>query len=644
MMINNTIHKKFFIIIGIVAVFALFNAEFIFCAQSGYEASRQRYFEMMDAAGQGEIPEDELPPEFDDMPPDEFFDEFPPFDDEPPPDFTDEPPEERQGMLESFKTSKSSDNKKIILDVLELKDMDIRDVLKLISRKTDMSIVVGNNVKGRVSIFMREVEVMDALRIILESNNLAFVKDLGIIRIMPDKEFERLYGHKFGRKVKSTVISLKGMKATDAVGLLNQIKTPAGRVIGDEQSNTVMIEDTEDRIKEMEEYVSKIDQETSSVAIVLKYVQAEALMAKIEPLLTPKLGSIQFDTRSNKLFIKDTQSKVEEIEHFVKEIDIRPMTKMFDISYGSAEDISKMIEQVLTEGLGHVEFDNRSNKVIVTDTKSKIVQVQKMILQLDRKEKEVLIEAKIIQIGLNDSFRMGVDWDSVLKDSHDLKFTSALGGIGADFTKKGTFSLGTLDKDNYNLVIDALDTFGKTKILSSPRIAVVNNEEAKILVGTTKPYVTTTTTTPSSGAPTTAEAVNFIDVGVKLYVTPVIHNDGFITMKIKPEVSTATDSYTTGQGNFIPIVETSEVETTIRVKDGVTIVMGGLIKDERTEDDTKIPMLGDIPVVGHAFRNQSKTVAKTEVVIFLTPHIISGDIHTKKAKKMLNDQFDNSKY
>ena len=173
---------------------------------------------------------------------------------------------------------------------------------------------------------------------------------------------------------------------------------------------------------------------------------------------------------------------------------------------------------------------------------------------------------------------------------------------------------------------DALETVGETNILSAPRIMVVNNKEAKILVGSTEPYVTTTTTTPSAGPTTTAESVNFIDVGVKLYVTPTIHEDDFITMKIKPEVSSVTSNLTTSNNNTIPIVETSEAETTVNVKDGVTVIIGGLIKEETINTTKQIPFLGKIPVLGMIFRSTNNSTSKTEIVIFLTPRIVTGDM------------------
>jgi hypothetical protein len=154
----------------------------------------------------------------------------------------------------------------------------------------------------------------------------------------------------------------------------------------------------------------------------------------------------------------------------------------------------------------------------------------------------------------------------------------------------------------------------------------LNNQEAKILVGTKDAYITSTTTQSGDSA-VTSQSVNFVDVGIKLYVTPTINSDGFITMKIKPEISSAERTSITSEGKItqVPIVTTSESETAVMVKDGVTLIIGGLRKDERSKTVKKVPLLGDIPLVGFFLRSTSDEVKKTELVILLTPHIMSGE-------------------
>jgi len=513
----------------------------------------------------------------------------------------------------------------IMLDFLELRDMDIKDVLKMIARKTGLNIVAGKDISGRVTIFLRDVEVHEALSIILNSNGLAYVEENNIIRVMPAHEYEAFYGRKFGQPIQARVVKLRGLKSTDVTTLLGEMKSAVGKIITDDKSNTVMLVDIPSKLDEMEAFLYEIDQPLVGQMFELHYVQAEEITPKVEQLLTPDIGMVKFDLRSNKLYIKDIQDRMDEITLFVKAVDVPQSTQVFDLSYAKAEDVAATIEKVLTPGVGQVQYDQRSNKLIVMDTLAKLNDIAEMMIHLDRKEKEVLVEARIVQVTLTDGFRMGIDWDQLLPDTEDFSFTSGFGGLGSDVSKKATLTIGTLNSDNYAIVIEALEEMGHTSVLSNPRVAVVNNEEAKILVGTTKPYITSSTT-QADGSSITAETVNFIDVGVKLFVTPQIHHDGYITMLIKPEVSSAATSLETSQGNSIPIVDTSEVETTVRVKDGVTIVIGGLIKEEKVNDIEQLPLFGRLPIIGRAFRNETRSKVKTEIVIFLTPRIITGDV------------------
>ena len=451
----------------------------------------------------------------------------------------------------------------IMVDVLELKNMDIVDILKLLSQKSGLNIVAGNGVQGKVTIYLKDVRLKDTLYIILDANDLAYKVEDGVIRVMPAREFEQRYGYKFGGKIQTRILHLSHAEVPDVVALLNQMKSSTGKII--------------------------------------------------------------FDVKSGTVVLMDSSAKLMDMEDLVKEIDVPIAVEVFELSYAKAKDVSAKIAEMLTKNVGSMRFDEVSNKIVVKDSPLKIKEIANMIFAFDVRRQEVLIEAKIVQVVLSDDHKYGVDWEAIVRDYHNLDLVSDFDVLSST-SKKGKVSIGTIATDDYSALVEALETVGNTNILSSPRITALNNEEAKILVGSTEPYVTTTTTTPASGPTTTAESVNFIDVGVKLYVTPTIHRDGFITMKIKPEVSSVTRSLTTSQNNTIPIVETSEAETVVMVKDGVTVVIGGLIKEETIESVNKIPLLGDIPLLGFAFRNSSSEVSKTEIAIFLTPKIITGDV------------------
>ncbi|MDD3374455.1 MAG: secretin N-terminal domain-containing protein [Candidatus Omnitrophica bacterium] len=451
----------------------------------------------------------------------------------------------------------------VMLDALELKDMDIVDVLKLISKKSGLNIVAGKNVRGKVTIYLKDVNVRDALQIILDSNDLAYVEEDGIVKVLTAQDFQQIYGYKFGQETETKLIQLEYVKAEEIVPVLTQMKS--------------------------------------------------------------QIGLVTFDSKSNTLIITDRPEKISLMREVIQRADIPLSTRVFSLRYSKADEVAGKIQNLLTKNVGKLEFDERSNKIFVTETKEKIDEIISMIKAFDEKHPEVLIEAKILQITLSNDYKMGIDWEAVVSDFHTLDFKSTFSSLtSAD--KGGRLSIGTIANDDYSVLIEALETIGKTNILSSPRIAVINNEEAKILVGASEPYVTSETVTTASGPTTTSETVNFIEVGVKLFVTPTIHGDGYVTMKIKPEVSSLTGYVTTSTNNKIPTVETSEAETTVMVKDGVTIIIGGLIKEQDIRTVNKVPLLGDIPFLGPIFRNESKEIEKTEIVIFLTPRIITGDV------------------
>lgn len=453
---------------------------------------------------------------------------------------------------------------------LDLKGVDVVELFKILSVKMKINIVPTRDVAGRVSVFLNDVTFEDALDIILISNGLAAVQEKNIITVMTLEKYTQMYGRPYKETRKVRTIKLKNATPKDIFNALAELKTTVGKVIVDESSGTVILMDTPENLDLMERTVRTLDES--------------------------------------------------------KQIEI------FDLKYAKAENLKTQLDNVVTSGPSKVELDARSNKIAISDLPDKMKQIKKMIDAFDSETKQVLVEAQIVQVALNDRTQMGINWQEVFSKAIKHLDLSGAFPVSPDLTDYGQFSLGTIDADNFNIVIQALNTITKTNILSRPRIAVCNNEEASILIGSKEVYFSQTQS-QSTVTTTTAESVNYVDVGVKLNVTPMITNDGYIIMKIRPEVSTVREFATSPLGSKVPVVETSEAETTIKVKDGAMIMIAGLMKEDIRSTTNKIPILGDIPFIGSLFRNTDNQKQKTELAIFLTPRIITGDVPGVDATK-----------
>ncbi len=191
-------------------------------------------------------------------------------------------------------------------------------------------------------------------------------------------------------------------------------------------------------------------------------------------------------------------------------------------------------------------------------------------------------------------------------------------------TGLGNLHVGLVGHHDFDVVIKYLRTIGDTRVVATPKVAVINNQTAKVHIGEKQAYITNTTTQTSSTT-TVAEEVTFVDVGIQLNLTPTINEDGFVTLNINPEISSVTSFLETSEGNRIPIINTASAQTTVMVKDASTILIGGLKEERRIEDVKEVPFFSHIPLLGHLFKSTGKTTGRSELLLMVTPHIISGD-------------------
>jgi type IV pilus assembly protein PilQ len=289
------------------------------------------------------------------------------------------------------------------------------------------------------------------------------------------------------------------------------------------------------------------------------------------------------------------------------------VTEVFKLNFASARNIESTVNGLVSTG-GRVGVDDRLNYIVVSDTSSNLKRIEAAIKQLDVKAPQVMIEALIINVKLTDQLKMGVDWTKLGTSSNFLSggfnITSSTNPYG-----KVTFST---TPGNWNIqgLIDFVETNKDVRILANPKVLVLNNSTAIIKTIKEIPYQELSETSSGGNIGTTA----FKEAGVTLEVTPRVSEDGYIIMEIRPEQSAQVDTFTV-ENSEVPVIEKRNADTTLRVKDGQTIIIGGLREKQPSVQESKVPLLGDIPIIGALFRKIDTEQIESELGVFITPHL-----------------------
>ena len=365
---------------------------------------------------------------------------------------------------------------------------------------------------------------------------------------------------------------------------------------------------------------------------------------------------------------------VDELKRMEKD-ERRTTTEVFRLNYTPGASALEMIRPAMspdgnvavsraaTVGLASNATDAGGNSfaiedtLVVTDYADNVAQIRRIVKELDRRPQQILVEATILQARLTDENSLGVDFSimggvdfatlgttntAVLATNNtgDLTATgdpevfpaaaAADNGYGAIGTNvKGANSRGLnigVAYNNIGMFINALEETTDTVVLANPKVLTLNKQPGTVIVGRKDGYLTTTTTTT-----TTTQTVEYLETGTRLIFRPFIGDDGFIRMEIHPE-----DSSGGLLGSGLPFKQTTEVTTNVMVKDGHTIVIGGLFREENSVRKSQVPFLGNIPYAGQLFRQQGDTARREEVIILITPHIIKDEsVYADESGEML---------
>jgi len=320
------------------------------------------------------------------------------------------------------------------------------------------------------------------------------------------------------------------------------------------------------------------------------------------------------------------------------------VTKIIQLKYAPVTNIITSVQSALTDKRSKVVADVRTSQLVVVATEKEITEVDQMVEKLDTITKQVLIEARLLETSYNPSTKKGMDWSGTLQNQHlafgnnlqskpqssqdsDNKVLSTLWPKMLFDTAKG-FNPATafLDADGVNAVFSFLNQNSEAKVISAPRTVTLDNEPARIEVTRASPIINVTAGTANT---TGGSQITYTNLGIVLNVTPRISANNYVNLRVVPEVSRIFDTVTKSLG-VSGIFQADEydirkMETKVMIPSGNTLVLGGLVQDDVRNSNTKVPLLGDIPFMGSAFRSDSKTRAKNNLIIFVTPTIVQED-------------------
>ena len=344
------------------------------------------------------------------------------------------------------------------------------------------------------------------------------------------------------------------------------------------------------------------------------------------------------------------EDRIAEIEKARRQVE----TRIYELFYLNASDAAQVIQPLLSDvgqavpmgtvedGFNPDESDNGADayaytaKVVVTDYPSQLEEIATLLVELDVSPEQVMVEATILQTKVSENNAFGIDFSLVshlnfenivspLAAASDLisgayNTDNAVAGsstVGGTQTGAGGFKFGIV-KDDFAIFLRALDSVTDVTVVARPKVMCLNRQRAEILVGRRLGYLNTTQTETS-----TTQTVEFLDTGIHLMFRPFIAPNEMIRMELYPRLSSGDVVL---EANYtVPNEDTHEIFTNVRVKSGETIVLGGLFEEQTTMSREQVPLLGDIPIVGGAFRGQDDETQRKEIIFLLTPSIIADE-------------------
>ena len=567
---------------------------------------------------------------------------------------------------------------------IDFNNVDINVFIKFMSELTGTNFVVDQRVKGKVTIISpSKISLTEAYKVfesVLEVHGFTTVKAGEVTKVIPSPDARsknvetrlRQEARDTDDKIVTQLIPLKYASVTEIKRLFTPMVSKSSVILAYAPTNTLIITDVYSNIKRLMRILNAIDitgigQEIS--VIPLEYADATKLVNLLSTIFRPtakpakgaqqKTLTMVADERTNTIVMLANELDTLRVKQLIAMIDKEtPRGKgkihVYYLANADAEELAKVLQEVPTDQSKaqkgkkapvvservKITADKATNSLIIMADKEDFMVLEEVIKKLDIPRSMVYIESLIMEVDMDTSLELGIQWQA-FGTAHLYGKETAVGGsfgeqiVGPPENAPGLFSpaglsvgllsepveIAGLTVSNIAAIVNAVKTDDDFRILSTPQVLTTDNEEARITVGENRPYQTRATTDQSGG---TFESFEYRDVGKILKITPHVTENRLVRMNLSLEVTNIDRLSTALTSTTLPVTQKRTVDTTVIVKDKQTVVIGGLIEESTSTNQSKIPVLGDLPILGWMFRNTQEEGQKTNLYIFLTPRVIKS--------------------
>ncbi len=528
----------------------------------------------------------------------------------------------RSGATASTATSvvqQDPNAKRVSIDVVAA---DINDVLKALSKQSGINIVTGNDVKGNITVTLSRVSLIEALDMVTRLSGYTYAKFGNAYVVGSPASVGSLTASQSGPE--QTTTEFIPYRYTTPVVLNKALESRFPKLklpVADDKDTgvrqrTLIVTDTPAHIAEIRSFIEKLEMastspSTDSTTEVYKIKYASpadliSILGRLVPTVNIQLGPTQG-------FIPNSTGA-----------SVSFSTSSTPAGGGSGgQSPAGGTGAPATGAAGGAGNTNQATTLLITGAPADIAKARDVLTQIDLRTPQIIFEAQVVDISEGDLVRYGFTYDfsrPVTIGEANGGTGSASSGSGNNVTTARDMKFGAILRSPYTFttVFDALATNDKNRILAKPNLSALDGQPATVFIGDQIKYVTLIQQTQQGQVVQTETAT----VGITLKVTGKTSPDGTITLYVHPEVSVISDFLELTNGISLPQISTRFVDTTVRVKDGETIAIGGLIRESEIKNMQKVPLLGDIPVLGQLFRRTSRQRANSNVVIFITSRVL----------------------